>query len=226
MLGAARRVVARVNGREPPAVPVDDESGQRPTGGSIAGACLEVDEMAGGQGGQPPGDEAGPRPEREAAPLAGLEEQVVEAVEGRRGRLGRGDEALPCPAPVEPAVVANDGHPVALGGADPLAGGLRDRLEERRLVGALDERQRDPVARRLDLLDRAEAGGANRLAVAAVGGGNLRIRRDDVRAIVRKRLAHGDLTIGERRPAARRRRRRPVRAAGRRCFRRRSARVG
>ncbi len=48
------------------------------------------------------------------------------------------------------------------------------------LVDAL-ERQRDPVARRLDLLDRVEAGGADLGCVATLGG-DLRVAGHDVDA--------------------------------------------
>ena len=118
-------------------------------------------------------------PNEKLATFAGLHQEAVEAVKGRGWGLGRGNESLPCPAPVEPAVVANDGDVVALGGADPLARGLGDRLEDGGLVSAADERQCDPVARRLDLLDRVEAGGVNGPTVVAFCGfGDFRIRRE------------------------------------------------
>ena len=62
---------------------------------------LEVDEMAGGQGGQPPGDEGRSRPEREVTTLAGLEEEAVEAVEGHRP-APRPGSTKPSPAPSAP----------------------------------------------------------------------------------------------------------------------------
>ena len=139
--------------------------------------------MPGRQRRQPPADEPGARAEREVATLAGLDEEAVEPVERGRRRLGRIDEALPCPVRAQPRVVADDGQPVAFGAADPLAGGLRDRLEDRRLVGrrgpaggagfaerAPDpvERQCHPVPRWLDLLDRTEAGRQDRRPVGGL----------------------------------------------------------
>ena len=118
----------------------------------------------------PPADERFARPERELLPLAGLEQQVVEAVEGDVGRLARGGEALPHPAGREASVVADDVDAVLLGLPDPLAGRLRDPLEGGLLVDAR-ERQRDPMARRLDLLDRVEAGGARARPRSRVSAG-------------------------------------------------------
>ena len=48
------------------------------------------------------------RTEREMAPLPGLEEQIVEAVEGDLGGLGRGERSPPLPRPVGAGVVADD----------------------------------------------------------------------------------------------------------------------
>ena len=97
----------------------------------IAGARLEVDEVARAERRRPPGDERRARAERELAPLAGLEEEVVEAVEGGRGGLGRGDEALPCPAGPARVSWRTTADLGALGAADPLAGRLGDRRRRR-----------------------------------------------------------------------------------------------
>ncbi len=181
--GAARRggsprlgAIARVDGREPPAVAVQDQAGQR-LGSAVA--RLEI-----GRGGlprapSPPGDELAARPEAEVATLAGLEEEVVEAVEGGLGGLVRRGEAIAR-------------SPRRRSGASwrttrmPLFSAFRIRCrvdfaiagEDGLLVGPLVERQRDPVPRRLDLLDRAKAGGRDPFAVAVVGGGNLGIGRE------------------------------------------------
>jgi hypothetical protein len=86
-----------------------------------------------------------PRAEGEVQPLAGLEQQVVEPVEGDLARFGRGHEALTGRAARLPPVVADDDDRALLGGADPLARGLRDAVERRLLGFARRQRQRDPV---------------------------------------------------------------------------------
>ena len=87
---------------------------------------LEVDEVPGRQGRAPPADERGARAEREVTPLAGLEQQVVEAVEGNGRRFVGRDEPVARVAGGRAGVVADDGHAVTLGAADPLPGRLRD----------------------------------------------------------------------------------------------------
>ncbi len=99
------------------------------------------------------------------------------------------DEALPHPAGREARVVPDDVDAVLLGLPDPLPSRLRDPLEGGVLVDAL-ERQRDPMARRLDLLDRPEAGGPDLCSVAALGG-DLRVAGHDVDAARRKVLGDG-----------------------------------
>src|SRR3954469_15931418 len=108
--------------------------------------------MTGVERGTPPADEPGTRAERELLPLAGLEEQVIEAIERHVCRFGRGDEALPCPTGVGAAVVADHDDAGFLRATDPLSGGLRDGIEDAFLVRIRREWERDTVARRLDLL--------------------------------------------------------------------------
>ena len=199
VVAPGRLVVAAVDGRQPPAVAVQEEPGER-----VAAGCLrlEVDEVTGPLGGRPPADERRARPEREVAPLAGLQQQVVEAVERDRGRLLRRAEALPQPAPAQPRVVADDDDAARLGLADPLPGRLRDPLERRLLVGP-GERQRHPVARRLDLLDRVEAGPGE-------GVGVVRGRRAPRRRRRRRRRPRPRAAPRPRRGGPRRRPREPV----------------
>ena len=102
------------------------------------------------------------------------------------------DEPLARAARSRPGVVPDDHDAVALRAADPLAGRLRDRLERDRLVDAGSERQGDPVARRLDLLDRVEPGGLDRRPVAAVRGRDLGVGRDDVDPVGRQRVGERD----------------------------------
>ena len=135
---ARRRVIARMDRREPAAVAVQDETRDRVV--AVAGRRLEKDEVTRGVGGRPPGDERLARTERELPALARFEEQIVEAVE--RGR-SRGDGRLePLPCPVGPAadVVPPDLQPVALGAADPLAGRLGDAGKDGLLVRARPSR--------------------------------------------------------------------------------------
>ena len=122
MLGPGGRVVARMDGREPPAVAVDDESGQRLAGARVAGASLEVDQVAGGQRREPPGHKARPRAEREMQALTGFQQEIVEPIERLGSRLGGGREPLPCPVFVEAFIVTNHRQAIALGGPDALAG--------------------------------------------------------------------------------------------------------
>ena len=90
-------MVARVDGREPLAVAVQERG--PPAARRPAVARLEV-----GRGGRPrcaarhQRDERLARPERELPPLAGLEQQVVEPVEGDR-RSARGGATKPSPTP-------------------------------------------------------------------------------------------------------------------------------
>ena len=70
----------------------------------------------------------------------------------------------------------------AFGGTDPLTRRLRDMAEGEHLVDAVVQRQRDPVARRLDLLDRREAGGPDGRHEGLVRGRDLRVRGDDIDA--------------------------------------------
>ena len=189
-----------------------------PASGSPVGAArarLEVDQVAGGQRGPPPGDEPGPRTEREMAPLPGLEEEVVEPIEGGGVGLGRRHEPLTRAARIDARVVAHDRDLGLLGAADPLPGGLRDPLEDGRLVDAGRERQRDAVARGLDLLDGMEAGRLDRGAEGALGVGDLGVRGDHVDPLPRQRVADRDQARGEGRRigAHRHRAARHVRAA-------------
>jgi hypothetical protein len=108
------------------------------------------------------------------------EQQVVEPVEGDLGRLGWRREALADVTPDEARVVAHHRGTTLVGLANPLAGRFRCIGEGRFLVDA-GQGQRDPVPRRLDLLDRVEAAGRQRVAVAGVRG-NLGVGRDDVLA--------------------------------------------
>ena len=151
-------VVARVDGREAAAVAIQDEPGERLARRRIAGARLEVDEVAGGERRRPPGRRTtrAVRTRNGAAPRSRAAGR--RSVEGDPARLGRGQEALPCPvAGSTRASWRTTPTPGPFGAADPLARRLGDRLEDRVLIGAGTERQRDPVARRLDLLDRVEA---------------------------------------------------------------------
>ena len=147
---------------------------------------LEVDEVAGRERRAPPGDERRARAEREVPPLAGLEQQVVEPVEGgrRRGSLGVANPS-PGPAGRDARVVADDAIDRLLGLPDPLAGRLGDRRRRPSSSRPAGERQRDPVARRLDLLDRLEPGGLDRRAEAGVRGRHLGVGGDDVDPVVR-----------------------------------------
>jgi hypothetical protein len=178
VVAPGRLVVAAVDGRQATAVAVEQEPGERV---AARRPGLEVHEVTGPVGGRPPADERRARPEREVAPLAGLEQQVVEAVERDRRRLRGLGEALPQPAPAETRVVADDDDAARLGLANPLAGGLRDAVERALLVGA-GEGQRHPVAGRLDLLDRVEA--RLREGVGELRrGGHLAVGGDDVDAL-------------------------------------------
>ena len=101
MVGPGAGVVTRVDRRETLAVAVQDQPGER-----IAGRCtgLEIDEMSGRVGRSPPVDERLARPECEVAPLACLEEQVVEAVERSEG--GSAGASKPSPGSSSPARVS------------------------------------------------------------------------------------------------------------------------
>ena len=140
---------------------------------------LEVDEVAGLERAPPPGDELGRTGQPEPEPVAGRLEQAVEPLERGRRVLGRPDEAL---AVGGLEVPAHDHDPVALRAPDPLARGLGDPVEHGGLVAGR-ERERHPVARRLDLGDRPEAGRRKRRAIGAVTGGDLGIGRHDVDAV-------------------------------------------
>ena len=94
----------------------------------------------------------------------------------------------PLPHPARRGVMADDADLGALGAADPLAGRLGDAVEDRRSRrhrGA--ERQRDPVTRRLDLLDRVEPGSLDRGAEPGLGVGDLRVGGDDIDPVRRER---------------------------------------
>ena len=115
------------------------------------------------------------------ATLAGREQQVVEAVEGDVRGARRPGEPLPRPVRPDPDVVrADDGQPGGLGRTDPLARRLRDVPEREHLVDAVAERQADPVARRLDLLDGAEPGRRMAVEERGIGGRDLRVGGHDV----------------------------------------------
>ena len=111
--------------------------------------------MPGRQRRQPPADEVLPRPEGEAAPIAGHPQQVVELVERNPvHRRRQPDAGRWCPQWARPAaVVADDLEVHRLGLAHPLARGLRQAGERGRFVEA-GQRQTHPVARGLELLDR------------------------------------------------------------------------
>jgi hypothetical protein len=96
------------------------------------------------------------------------------------GALGGSAGREPSPAHRSGAgVVANDAISRVSAPPDPLAGRLGDRLEDG-VSSAPAERQRDPVARRLDLLDRLEPGGLDRAAEPGLGVRDLGVRGDDV----------------------------------------------
>src|SRR5439155_856394 len=118
MVATGRRMIARVDGRQPFAVAVQDESGLRRP---VRGSGLEVDEMTGPQRRPPPGEIRVARPEAELTPLAGLEKQVVEPIQGDLGRLRRGREAVADARRRDAAIVPDDGRAVVVGLADPLA---------------------------------------------------------------------------------------------------------
>ena len=87
--------------------------------------------------------------------------------------------------------------------------------EGEHLVHAVVQRQRDPVARRLDLLDRLEPRGVDRGHEPGVRGRDLGVRGHDIDAGRGQGVAHRDLAGGERGPVRtdRRRASRDVRAA-------------
>src|SRR5215213_9596487 len=93
---ACRRVISGMDRGEPAAMAVQDEAGDPVR----APGCdrLEQDEVAGGVAGGPPGNERLSRTERELPALPRLEQEVVEVVEGGRGRCDGWLEPLPCPA--------------------------------------------------------------------------------------------------------------------------------
>ena len=183
-------VVAGVDRRQAPAVAIQDQAGERLAPG-IAGARLEVDEVAGAEGRRPPGDERRARPEREVAPLPGLEQQVVEPVEGDLGGLGRGEEALPCPAGSARASWRTT--PISARSAPRIRWRVDLAIASKTAVSSASaaERQRDPVARRLDLLDRVEPGGLDRAAEPGLGVGDLGVRGDDVDPVGREVVGRG-----------------------------------
>ena len=117
---------------------------------------LEVDEVARREGRPPPGHERVARPKREMAPLAGLDEEVVEPVEGDGGRFRRRGEAVPLPG----------GRASWRTTTIPSRSAARIRWRVDFAIPAktpsssapASEQQGQPMARRLDLLDRAEAG--------------------------------------------------------------------
>ena len=90
--------------------------------------------------------------------------------------------------------MAHDDDLRLLGAADPLPGRLRDGLEDGGLIGPGGQRQRDAVARRLDLLDRMEPGRFDRGAEGPLGGGDLGIRGDDVDPLPGHRVTDRDQT--------------------------------
>ena len=184
-------VVAGVDRRQATAVAIEDQAREWLAPG-IAGARLEIDEVSRAEGRRPPGDERRARTEREMAPLPGLEEEIVETIQGDLGGFGRGEEALPCPTRIGAGVMADDPDLGALGAADPLAGRLGDRLEDGRLVGTAAERKRDPVTRRLDLLDLVEPRGLDRAAEPGLRVGDLGVRGDDVDPVGREVVGQGD----------------------------------
>src|SRR5260370_38404236 len=102
--------------------------------------------MTRAMGRPPPREECLARPEAELEPLAGVEEQAVEPVEGDLGRLRRRAESLPHPARRDATVIADDRDPVRLRPADPLAGRFGDAAENLIRCPA-GKRQRNPVAR-------------------------------------------------------------------------------
>ncbi len=72
---------------------------------------------------------------------------------------------------------------VALGPADPLASGLRDAAHHGLSVAVDGQRQPQAVPRGLDLVDRVEAGIAERRGVAGMPGRDLGVGGDDVDAV-------------------------------------------
>ena len=167
-----------------------------PASGSPAGAPgarLEVDEVPGREGRPPPADERGPRPEREVAPLAGLEQQVVEPVEGGLRRLAGRTNPSPTPSGPTRASWRTTATP-------PLsAPRIRWRVDlatpaktaASSTPGA--ERQRHPVARRLDLLDRRRSRPPrSRRRNAVSEAGDLGVGGDHVHPLPGQRLGDRD----------------------------------
>ena len=193
-------VVARVDGRQPAAVAVEDRARPAARRRHRAVPRLEVDEVAGREGRAPPADEAGARPEREVAPLAGLEQQVVEPVERRGRRLGSG-ATKPSPGPVAAGrgVVADD-RDLAVPRPGSAAGWTwrsPRRPPPRR-------RRRRAAARPGGATAGSPRSGRNPAASivarnAALRGGHLGVGRHDVDPLPGQRLADGDLALAERR---------------------------
>ena len=185
------------------------------TGAPPVAQRLEVDEVAGRERRPPPGDERLPRAEREVPPLAGLEQEVVEPVEGDvRGSLGSA-EPLPGPAGRDARVVADDAARPSPRPSGSAGGSTWRRPRTRRPRSGPSSGEADPVARRLDLLDRLEAGALDRRAEAGVGAGTSGSAATTSIPSVGERVRR-TRSAARRGPSARRRSGR-VRAARRRC---------
>ena len=163
------------------------DTGPGPPSGvpSAVVAGLEVDEVPGGVGRPPPADELVARPEREAgAARRSLEQQVVEAVERVLERLGRAP-ANPLPRRRHQPARRRAGRrrPRRLRGRGSAAAWTSRCGRTRRLVDAAAAASADPVARRLDLLDRTKPAARIAFAVGLVRGRDLGIRGHDVDAV-------------------------------------------
>ena len=182
---ASIRPVARERRREPAPVAVQHETGNRR---AVLIGGLEQDRNRGAKARvvQSRNDAREPRAKCRRSPV--WTGELVEPRERNVGRVGRRDEigrvrlGARCRG-----VVPDDAQP-ALCLADPLTGRFRDVLERRFLVRAAAERDRQPVARRLDLLNRMEADAVEGLAVAARR--DLGIGGNDVHAAVPEIVGH------------------------------------
>ena len=118
-------------------------------------ARLEVDEVTGGERPGPPAHEL--LGARERRTRGGPPSRAAGRRSGRGPRSARSVARTWPSSSVGARVPAHDDDAVALGAPDPLPGRLRDAVHERGLVRAGGQRDRHPVARRLDLGDAVEA---------------------------------------------------------------------
>ena len=130
------------------------ETGQRLAGG-VAGARLEVDEVAGRERGAPPGDEPGRAGRTRSGAARRSRAGGRRSGRGRPRRARRARRTRPRrPSGPSRASWRTTATPAFSAPRIRCRVDLAIAVEDGRLVGARPERQRDPVARRLDLLDR------------------------------------------------------------------------